>query len=184
MIKSIPSLDSPKKSFEASWQTIVKEAVTVTTAPQMLPDENKGGWQALSGFASFEKNGEKGIAVLLNISGYGKMVNVLILTNTQKYETAITAFLESINLKAPEPNSGQQNAAQRNEGGTTVDVVGSWGTSSSGQSNYEVSHGLSGYVKKQYTFFPERHLRVSAQTFTYTSDKLIFGKETGSISAK
>ena len=69
MIKSIPSLDSPRKSFEASWETIVKEAVTVSTAPQMLPVENKAGWQALSGFAPFEKNGEKGIAVLLNISG-------------------------------------------------------------------------------------------------------------------
>jgi hypothetical protein len=179
MIKSIPSLDSPKKSFEASWQTIVKEAITVTTAPQMLADENKGGWQALSGFASFEKNGEKGIAVLLNISGYGKMVNVLILTNTQKHETAITAFLESINLKAPEPNSGRQNATQRNEGGTTVDVVGSWGTSSSGQSNYEVNHGLSGYVKKQYTFFPNGTYEFLLKTFIYASDKLIFGKETG-----
>ena len=179
VIKSLPSLDTPKKSFAASWLTVVKESVTVAAAPQMLPEENKGGWQALSGFSPFEKNGEKGIVVLLNISGYGKMMNVLILTNTQKYESNITAFLESINLKTPETNTSQQSAPQRNEVGTTLDVIGSWGASASGQSSYEVSHGLSGYVKKQYTFFPNGTYEFLLKTFTYASDKLIFGKETG-----
>ncbi len=41
---------------------------------------------------------------LYTISGYGKMVNVMILTNTQAYEANIAAFVESITLKKPEPN--------------------------------------------------------------------------------
>ena len=180
VIKSLPSLDSPQKSFEASWQTIVKESVTVTAAPQMIPAENKGDWQALSGYAPFEKNGEKGVAVLLNISGHGSMVNVLILTNTQKYEPKITAFLESISLKTPERNAGQQNVVQPSEGGTTaVDIVGTWGASSSGQSNYERTHGLSGYISRQYTFSTNGTYEFLIKTFTYTSDKLLFTKETG-----
>ncbi|MEP7149979.1 MAG: hypothetical protein ABI857_13960 [Acidobacteriota bacterium] len=68
----------------------------------MLPADNKEEWKAVGGFSPFEKDGQKGVVVLLNISGYGKMVNVLILTNTQKYEPTMTAFLESISLKAPD----------------------------------------------------------------------------------
>src|SRR5262245_15111961 len=151
LVKSIPSLETPRKSFDASWETIVKESVTVTDAPQMIPAENKGDWQALSGYAPFEKNGQKGVVILLNISGYGSMGNVLILTNTQKHEAEITAFLESISLKTPERNAGQQSAApQQSDGGT--DIVGVWGASSSGQSAFEASHGLSGYISRQYTF--------------------------------
>src|SRR5262249_51605643 len=156
-------------------ETIVKESVTVTGGPQMIPAENKGDWQALSGYAPFEKNGEKGIAVLLNISGHGNMVNILILTNTQKYEAKITGFLESISLKAPERSVAQQNTASPSEG---TDIVGVWGMSSSGQSNFEASHGLSGYVKRQYTFFANGTYEFLVKTFTYTSDKLLFTKET------
>jgi len=178
LIKSMPSLDTPQKSFDASWETVVKESVTVTSSPQMIPAENKGGWQALSGYAPFEKNGEKGVAVLLNISGYGNMVNVLILTNTQKHEAKITAFLESISLKAPERNAVQPNAArQESDGGT--DIVGTWGASSSGQSNFEATHGLSGYISRQYTFSANGTYEFLIKTFTYTSDKLLFTKETG-----
>ena len=178
LIKSMPSLETPQKSFDASWETVVKESITVTSAPQMIPAENKGEWQALSGYAPFEKNGEKGVVVLLNISGYGNMVNVLILTNTQKYEAKITAFLESISLKTPERNVGQQNVAQQQSDGGT-DIVGTWGASSSGQSSFEATHGLSGYISRQYTFSANGTYEFLIKTFSYTSDKLLFTKETG-----
>ncbi len=47
------------------------------------------------------KAAQKGVVLLYTISGYGKMVNVMILTNTQAYEANITAFVESITLKKP-----------------------------------------------------------------------------------
>jgi len=101
LFKSIPGLASPKENFDAAWSTIVKEAVTVSSAPQMFPADTKGEWLLAGGFAPFEKNGEKGVAVLYTASGYGKMVNALVLTNTQAYELATTAFLGSINFKKP-----------------------------------------------------------------------------------
>jgi len=101
LFKSIPGLASPKENFDAAWSTIVKEAVTVSSAPQMFPADTKGEWLLAGGFAPFEKNGEKGVAVLYTASGYGKMVNALVLTNTQAYEPATTAFFESISFKKP-----------------------------------------------------------------------------------
>lgn len=101
LFKSLPGLGSPKENFDAAWSTIVKEMVTVSAAPQMVPADPKGEWQVTSGFAPFEKDGSKGVAVLYTATGYGKMVNALVLTNTQAFEPAITAFLNSISFKKP-----------------------------------------------------------------------------------
>lgn len=101
LFKSLPGLGSPKENFDAAWSTIVKEMVTVSAAPQMVPADPKGEWQVTGGFAPFEKDGSKGVAVLYTATGYGKMVNALVLTNTQAFEPAITAFLNSISFKKP-----------------------------------------------------------------------------------
>jgi hypothetical protein len=101
LFKSIPGTDNPRKNFDAAWQTVVKGTVNVSTAPEMAPPNKGESWKTEMGFAPFEKDGEKGIAVLATISGYDRMVNVLILTNTQEFEPNITAFLESIRLQKP-----------------------------------------------------------------------------------
>ena len=82
MFKSVQGLGNSKENFDVVWRTIVKEAVTISTAPQMQPEDKKDGWEIVSGMAPFEKDGTKGAAVLATASGYGKMVNVMILTNT------------------------------------------------------------------------------------------------------
>jgi len=75
--------------------------VNVSTAPQMVSPSADEGWEAQSGVAAFEKDGTKGIAMLVTISGYGKMVNVLVLTNTDAYQQTISDFLGSASLKKP-----------------------------------------------------------------------------------
>ena len=66
----------------------------------MFPSNNQEDWALEGGFAPFEMSGQKAVALLYTISGYGKMVNVMILTNSQAYEASITAFVESISLKS------------------------------------------------------------------------------------
>lgn len=114
LFRSVPSLGNSREDFNAAWETIVKEAVTVSTPPQMFPADTKGEWLIAGGFAPFEKNGEKGVAVLYTASGYGKMVNALVLTNTQAYEAATTAFLESISFKKPEAKKQTQTSVSPN----------------------------------------------------------------------
>ena len=176
LFKAIPAVGGPVENFKAAWDTIVKEAVTVNADAQMMPSDNKEEWKALGGFSPFEKEGQKGVAVLLNISGHGKMVNVLVLTNTQKFEPNITAFLESISLKAPETAPAQTAPAAS---GDASAIVGSWGMSSSDQSAYAMSNGISGYIKRQYDFNPNGTYVFMIKTFTYTSSELLFTKETG-----
>ena len=172
LFKAIPSVGEPAENFKASWDTIVKEAVTVNAEAQMLPSDIKEEWKALAGISPFDKVGQKGVAVLLNISGYGKMVNVLVLTNTQKFEPPITAFLESISLKAPAETSPPPVR-------DVSAVLGSWGMTTSDQSTYAIKNGISGYIKRQYDFAPDGTYVFMIKTFSYTSSELLFTKETG-----
>ena len=101
LFRSLSSLGTSNQDFKGAWETIVKDSVTPSSAPQMAPVENKDGWAILSGFAPFEKDGSKGVAVLVTATGYGLMVNAMVLTNTQAYQADIAAFLDSIVLKKP-----------------------------------------------------------------------------------
>lgn len=101
LLKSLPGTSNSKENFDAAWQTVVKGMVNVSGAPQMQTPANENGWEALSGFAPFENDGNKGIAMLVTISGFSRMVNVVILTNTDAYQQNISDFLESASLKKP-----------------------------------------------------------------------------------
>lgn len=175
LFKSVPGLDDSKQNFAAAWQTIVMEAVNVSTAPQMQPSNIPEGWKAEMGSAPFEKDGAKGVAVLVTVSGHGKMVNALVLTNTQAYEQAITAFLESVSLKKPETSS--QPVPVDNE--NNASILGTWGSSQSDQSAFRVNNAVMSYITREYTFDADGTYRFISKAFDPFSTKLLFGKETG-----
>lgn len=101
LFKSIPSKAPSKENFDAAWETVVKEAVTIKSAPEMQPAATEDGWEVQSGYAPFESEGQNGIAILATSTGYAKMVNILILTNSDVYEKQIADFLESVSIAKP-----------------------------------------------------------------------------------
>lgn len=101
LFKSVPGIGTSKENFDVAWQALVKETINVSAAPQMQPSNNPDDWKVEMGSAPFEKEGAKGVAVLVTVSGYGKMMNAVILTNTAAYEPAITSFLESFSFTKP-----------------------------------------------------------------------------------
>jgi len=103
LYKSVPGTPDAKKNFELAWASVVKEMVTVSDAPKMESAATEDGWETHSGSAAFESDGNKGIVLLITSSGFDKMVNLIILTNTDVYEKDMTTFLESISLKKIAP---------------------------------------------------------------------------------
>lgn len=175
LYKSTPSIGDSKKNFDAAWEAIVKETVTVSTDPEMQPVANEDDWEIQSGYAAFDHDGNKGIAMLVNATGFKKMVNVVILTNTDVFEKDITAFLESISVKKPvmtsepatsnsEPAPSANNTMESNTG-----VAGIWGISSSDQSSFAINNGINGYTKRQYNFNANGTYTFCTKTF-YLSD--------------
>ena len=98
MFKPLPGSNDSKANFEAAWESIVKETVSVSGEPQMQPPVSENGWTAESGLAQYEAGGAKGLVLLVTLTGQGNMVNILILTNTDKFQPEIGDFLESVDL--------------------------------------------------------------------------------------
>ncbi len=98
MFKSLPGTGNSKVNFASAWEAIVKEAVSVSGKPKMQPSVAKNGWMAESGAAPYESDGRKGVVLLVTLSGQNKMLNILILTNTNSYQQGIANFLESVDL--------------------------------------------------------------------------------------
>lgn len=178
LFRSIPGLGSPNENFDAAWKTIVQEAVTVSAAPQMFPADTKGEWLIAGGFAPFEKNGEKGVAVLYTATGYGRMVNALILTNTQAYEPAMTAFLESISFKKPEVAAAPAPAAAAPAENS---ILGTWGSNVGASMTYgdPVAAGMAGSTQSQYTLNANGTYTFNSKTFRMGYDKIILVRESG-----
>ncbi|HEX2630985.1 MAG TPA: hypothetical protein VHM26_18340 [Chitinophagaceae bacterium] len=111
LYKSLPTNNEAKKNFDVSWDALVKTQLDTKTDPEMQPQASDDGWEVQSGHATFEKDGVKGIALLVSSTGHDKLVNVLIMTNTDAFEKDVTAFLQSIDLKKPTGTSSTKEKA-------------------------------------------------------------------------
>lgn len=120
LFKSLPGTADPKSNFDAAWETVVKEAVTISSSPEMQPAVKENGWEVQTGYAPFESNGSKGIAMLVTSTGFEKMVNILILTNSDTYEKDITDFLGSVSFKQLSPSKTSAPDASKKPPSETV----------------------------------------------------------------
>ncbi len=178
LYKAVPATANAKDNFDMAWASLIKEMVTVSAAPVMQPSATENGWEAQSGYAQFESDGNKGIAILITSSGFNKMVNAIVITNTDVYEKEMTAFLESISFKKsatdaqPAPGNNKENAA----------IVGTWGKKAGVNPSYAdpVANGNAGYSKDQYTFNTNGTYSFASKTFRYSSNKLLLVRENGS----
>jgi hypothetical protein len=101
LLKSLPGTPVSIDNFNNAWETVVKEIVTPSSNPEMQPSAIENGWELQTGTAPFDKDGEKGAVLLITATASEKMVNAIILTNSDAYEKNISEFLGSISLKKP-----------------------------------------------------------------------------------
>lgn len=67
--------------------------------PQLQPSETENGWETQSGFATFDSEGTKNVVYLITSCDNVSMMSMIILTNSEIYQTEVTNFIESIILK-------------------------------------------------------------------------------------
>ena len=177
LLKSLPSLGSSKENFDAAWSTVVKEMVNPSTAPQMQPAANKDGWEILSGFAQFEKDGAKGAAVLVTATGSGRMVNILVITNTDAFEKNVTAFLESVSLKKPAVEVQPQAPVAQNGQPSLTGNYWKQGAIRGGMLGHS---GLStGTFAKNYQFFNDGTYKFYREDMQLAAPKYYLEREEG-----
>ncbi|MBK8775310.1 MAG: lipocalin family protein [Chitinophagaceae bacterium] len=181
LYKAVPGTANSKENFDLAWASLVKEMVTVSSAPEMQPSTIEDGWENQTGYAPFESNGNKGVVMLVTATAFGKMINLIILTNSDVYEKSIAAFLESINLKKPETIQQQAPGTNDNIAQHPAEnsILGTWGATSSDNSNYRMKNGIMNYISRQYTFNADGSYSFVSKTFDPLMVNIILGKESG-----
>ena len=175
LYKSMATMGNTQLDFDTEWHDLVAKTYNISVKPDELPSTYDKGWEAKSGVASFEFNGGKSIAMLVTMSGYGKRMSVVILTNAQDYNTEIKDFLGSIDFRKPDVSA--QPLADNN--GNNSSILGTWGISASDQSSYRMNNGVMNYIVRQYTFNADGTYSFVSKAFDPFMDKILLGKENG-----
>jgi hypothetical protein len=121
LFKALPTGKDSRATFNASWDSIVKGLFDKAGSPQMQPVTDQNGWNIESGAAVVEKSGSKAVASLMSATGGGKVVNLLIITNSASFQPAIDAFIGSIKLAKVEATKVPATSAP---GSTDTGLVG------------------------------------------------------------
>ncbi|SDJ82395.1 hypothetical protein SAMN04487898_104362 [Pedobacter sp. ok626] len=98
ILRSAASTVSAQENFNNGWEKLVKGTVSVSGEPTMQAPATEKGWNVISGQAGYTDGASKGWVTLITATGSGKMANVVVMTNTDKYQTQILDFIKSIDL--------------------------------------------------------------------------------------
>jgi hypothetical protein len=164
--------------FESEWQELIVKTYKPTKKPELIPTASENGWDAQGGGAPFEFNGGQSAAMLITMSGYGRCMSIVILTNTDEFQSVIEKFLESVDLKKIETTSQPALVNGNNS------IVGAWGKAASPNQKYDdykrpYSANDNGYQKDQYTFNSNGTYNFVSKTFRMTFDKILLVRENG-----
>lgn len=116
ILHSAATTVSAQKNFTNSWEQLVKGTISVSGEPTMQEPATEKGWDIVSGQASYTDGANKGWVTLITATGNGKMANVVIVTNTDKYQNQILDFIKSLDLNetATEQNDNTKSSSPTN----------------------------------------------------------------------
>lgn len=98
ILRSAESTAPASENFTTSWEKLVKGTVSVSGEPIMQAPATEKGWSVISGQANYTDGTGKGWVTLITATGNGKMANVVIMTNTDKYQNQLLDFIKNLNL--------------------------------------------------------------------------------------
>lgn len=135
-----PSAGSPQSDFTKEWNSLVVQNMKPDASPETTT-VSEGGWTAIGGGGPVEFSGTKAGAFLTIISGFGKVVSVLVVFTDPAYATLYEAFISGIEMDktvAATNNSPAATPPTLDSDGnlvipeptrqlTIADLVGEWG---------------------------------------------------------
>ena len=125
ILNSVATAASAQENFTASWEKLVKGTVSVSEKPTMQEPATEKGWRVLSGQASYTDGTNKGSVTLITATGNGKMANVVIMTNTDKYQNQILDLIKSLDLNETATAQNNNTIPDENPASPTNYATGS-----------------------------------------------------------
>ncbi len=179
--KAIASGASAADNFTNQWDKLVKSTVNVSGNAAMQAPEKDNGWNILSGSASYIDGASKGTATLLCATGGGQTVSVVLMTNTQQYQSDLLSFINSLKLSKAAQSTNNNAASSTTTNGGTSSIAGLWvnyTTESNGYANgFPVVTG--GYFRREYLFYTNGTYQFRAKDWGVFMSDILFIYETG-----
>ncbi|MFM7320601.1 MAG: hypothetical protein ACKO5K_03625 [Armatimonadota bacterium] len=108
IFKAMPSLGGLDKDHDVNWKALAVEQLKATEAGTTTGKLEKG-WQLKAGTGTFDFAGRRNAVVLLTFHQRDVQTCIVVVTNSDRWQKDIDAFLESVDLelpaKAPQPPS-------------------------------------------------------------------------------
>ncbi len=182
--KATASDASANENFNTDWTRLVKAAVRVDADPAMLAPTKENGWDIVSGNADYTDAGKKGNAILLTATGGGKMVSVVLMTNTQQYQNELAEIINSLDLTKlsfKETHTSSSNVMMNNK-----KIAGLWTyyiLETNGYINGMPQY-TAGYSRSEYLFKEDgTYIYRTKNWMVYGAKDILFVYETGTYSA-
>ena len=103
-----------QQDFDFAWVNYLQKPFKVTGDANKQPSGVVKGWQLMLGTTNYPDNGVATLAMLITLSGEGKMQNICILSNSDKYKTDIEDFIASVDVSKEINTTGSSQAATDN----------------------------------------------------------------------
>lgn len=181
--KSLEGGADSKNNFDNSWQKIVQEPLGAGN-PKMEAPGNENGWNLQTGSAKFSKDGLEGIAILVTASSGNKMMNLLVLLNSDKYMPQVNGFISSIELKQTD-KSVNDGVSQTFASKSNSSVTGLWTNyilETTGYSINGMPQYTAGYLRKEYNFYPDGTYLFRNKQWLTKANNIVFIYEKGTYS--
>jgi hypothetical protein len=185
LTRSADGIDDSRKNFDLLWKAMAEDTLNAVAKPEIGTPGDKDGWRAEVGIGAFEKEGLKGAAMLSTFTGGGKVVAILVLTNSDEYLPAIETFVDNLKLPPISAQKAAPSAAPATEiTGDAAKLIGRWQRSGSVHPTYAdpVSWGTAGYTKSRYEFKADGTYLFTERSFRMSMSKIIIVKESGRYS--
>ena len=180
--RSMDAGPDSRANFLAAWKALVTDTFKSPAQPQIGTPGSKDGWMAEVGLAPVNTEEMKGAAMLTTMTGGSKMVNVLVLTNSDSFTKEIETIVDSIKLPRLQAASSQGTATPPTA--TPTRLIGKWNRSGSVHPTYAdpVSWGTAGYTTSRYEFKADGTYLHTERSFRMMMENIIVVKETGKYS--
>ncbi len=130
--KSIKGSGDAVVDFSSEWNSLMVKnnwGTAVAPQPETVTEE---GWISKSAVATFQYENKDAYSLLSTVSGYGVVLSVVVLMNSQEFMRDVEKILSSLHLKKPEGEPAMQiqtNTNQQSTTNTATNVSGSNGIS-------------------------------------------------------
>lgn len=91
------STGSPHTDFTGAWNNLVVKPWGAAANPETATEKAEG-WTVIGGGSQIDFQGNKALAFLNVVSGFGKVVSVLTILNAESYVPQMRAFMEGIDV--------------------------------------------------------------------------------------